>query len=301
VTSGPTPSDPEETSPPAGQETVRVTFELTVEGEVPEGYSLYLSGNRTDSPSPEPFGGEFCHTDRPGDGLATCENGGTYSQTSEVPRGSTLSYQYAWRNLYPTPGEDSPDSATFFTEQRTFTEDATVSVPYTGTQDPSEETATLSFELDVGCEPPADTQFFGFIPTEGGLGEQLTDPEGDGTYTGSMTVDRFGPGPRPVPPGTEPVTLGPIQIAQGTDRGVTRVIKDFGEVKIDGDKTFTASDDFFCEDGAGSDGNDGSDGGFGGFLSGLLPETGGWWAVLLLVGAVLVGAGWLVARRFSAS
>ena len=50
-TTGPTPAPT-----PEGEETVTVTFELVVDGEVPEGYSLYLSGNRTDPPSPEPFG-----------------------------------------------------------------------------------------------------------------------------------------------------------------------------------------------------------------------------------------------------
>jgi LPXTG-motif cell wall-anchored protein len=299
---GPTPTPPEETAPPARPETVTVTFELTIDGEVPEGYSLYLSGNRTDPPSPEPFGREFCHTDRPGEGFVTCEDGGTYSQAYEVPRGSTLSYQYAWRDLYPTPGGGAPYFGTFFTEQRTFTEDATVSVTYTGTEEPGDESATLSFELDVECEPPAGTQFFGFIPAEGGMRAQLADPGGDGLYTGSMTVDKYGPGPRPVPPGTEPVTLGPIQIVEGTDREVDRVIEDFGEVKIDGDKAFTASDDSFCEGGGGSaDGgsdDNGSSDSDGGFLSGLLPETGGGWAVLLLiVGAVLIGGGWLLVRR----
>jgi hypothetical protein len=102
-----------------------------------------------------------------------------------------------------------------------------------------EESATLSFELTLEGEPPAnDAAFFGFVAAEGGMSAPLTDPDGDGLYTGSMTVDRFGPGPRPVPPGTEPVSL-PVRIAQATG-----VVKDFGLVRIDGDKTFEASVSF---------------------------------------------------------
>ncbi len=107
----------------------------------------------------------------------------------------------------------------------------------------------------------------------------LTDPDGDGLYTGSMTVDRFGPGPRPVPPGTEPVSL-PVRIAHSAG-----VIKDFGLVRIDGDKTFEASVSF--EDGDGGTGDGGK---------GVLPATGGVLAIEGLVGALLVAAS-LLARR----
>src|SRR5215207_2536612 len=110
---------------------------------------------------------------------------------------------------------------------------------------PVNDKATLSFELTVDGDPPAGATFFGNVRTgEGGLGlyAPLTDPDEDRVYTGSTTVDRFGPGPRPVPPGTEPVSL-PIQIVQGSE-----VIKDFGTVKLDGDKTFSASVSFPVDD-----------------------------------------------------
>ena len=114
--------------------------------------------------------------------------------------------------------------------------------------------------------------FYGNVRTgEGGPGlyVPLTDPDKDRVYTGSTTVDRFGPGPRPMPEGTEPVSL-PVQIAQDSE-----VIKDFGTVKLDGDKTFEASISFRvddcpitsptpeqCGDDPGSSENDdGSDGG----------------------------------------
>lgn len=106
--------------------------------------------------------------------------------------------------------------------------------------------ATLSFELTVEGEPPAGVAFFGKVHTgEGGPGRYvpLADPEDDGVYTGSTIVDRFGPGPRPVPPGVEPVSL-PVQIVQGADGEAYRSIKDFGTVKLDEDNTFSASVSF---------------------------------------------------------
>ena len=114
---------------------------------------------------------------------------------------------------------------------------------------PAEDTATLSFEVTVRGEPPEGTTLLGFIPAEGGIRVPLTDPDGDGVYTGSTTLDRFGPGPRPVPPGTEPVSL-PIQIARESD-GNIEVIRDFGEVPLVGDRTFRARANF-KEDGTGA-------------------------------------------------
>jgi LPXTG-motif cell wall-anchored protein len=105
--------------------------------------------------------------------------------------------------------------------------------------------ATLSFELTVEGDPPAATAFYGHVHTgEGGPGlyVPLTDPDKDRLYTGSTSVDRFGPGPRPVPPGVEPVSL-PVRIVQDSE-----VIKDFGTVKLDGDKTFSASVSFDDEE-----------------------------------------------------
>jgi hypothetical protein len=144
-----------------------------------------------------------------------------------------------------------------------------------GDEDPPgsvNDKATLSFELTVDGDPPADAAFFGNVKTgEGGPGlyAPLTDPDGDRVYTGTTTVDRFGPGPRPVPPGVEPVSL-PVQIVQDSE-----VIKDFGTVKLDGDKTFEASVSFPVDDcpiisptpeqcGDGGSGDDGDGSGSGG-------------------------------------
>lgn len=87
----------------------------------------------------------------------------------------------------------------------------------------------------------------------------------------------------PAPPGTKPVSL-PVQIVQGTG-----VIKDFGEVKIDGDKTFEATISF-CN-GNGGYGNGGSSGG-----GKTLPFTGGALPIALGAGALLV-TGVLLTRR----
>jgi hypothetical protein len=51
----------------------------------------------------------------------------------------------------------------------------------------------LAVELAAEGEPPADATFFGNVRTgEGGPGPfvPLTDPDGDGLYAGSTSVDR---------------------------------------------------------------------------------------------------------------
>lgn len=121
------------------------------------------------------------------------------------------------------------------------------------------ETVTLTFELTVEGEPPADATFLGTIRAEGLGTVPLTDPDGDGVYVGSRELSKYPPGLRPLPPDAEPVSL-PVQIVQGPATRNTalgpefRVIKDFGEVKLDGDKTLAASISF--EDGGGSIGVD---------------------------------------------
>ncbi len=102
-------------------------------------------------------------------------------------------------------------------------------------------TAKLSFELTVEEDPPADASFSGFVPAEGGIRAPLTDPDDDGVYTGSVEVSKFAPGGPP-----EPVSL-PVQIVQmqpGAYHSRDTVLKDFGEVLIDGDKSFSASVSF---------------------------------------------------------
>ena len=122
--------------------------------------------------------------------------------------------------------------------------------PVLAQEEPAQEEAqpspsdqvTFSFDLTVKGEVPEGTRLLGFIPAEGGITVPLADPDGDGVYTGSTTLDRFGPGPRPVPPGTEPVSL-PVQIVRESG-GNIEVIRDFGVVPLDGDRTFSARVNF---------------------------------------------------------
>ncbi len=157
---------------------------------------------------------------------------------------------------------------------------------------PGEEFATLSFELVVEGEPPADATFFGNVQMgEGGPGSYtpLLDPDGDGVYTGATLVNRFGPGPRPVPAGVEPLSFG-VQIVQSTGtqgrmpEGPISVIKNFGAVPMN-NQTFSASVSYENSGGSGS-----------GSKARELPKTGG--AALAMLGAgALVLAGGLLVRR----
>ena len=182
-----------------------------------------------------------------------------------------------------------------------------------GAAGPSEDrTATLSFEAKTDCAPPEGTTLLGFVPAEGGISAVLTDPDGDGVYTGSVEVPRFAPGP--TPPGTEPVSV-PVQIGQnvGDDSGNIETIKNFGQVKLDGDKAFSA-DASFCGDGSGGTdngnggavvsgdtsnadkGGSGSEQGSASPVKNVLPSTGGILPVAAAASALLLGGGF-VARR----
>ena len=105
-----------------------------------------------------------------------------------------------------------------------------------GSEPPPEDTATLSFELTVEGEPPAGTTFSGVTSIESFVTAPLADPDGDGLYAGSLTVPRTSGGQGGPP---EPLSL-PVRIVQD---GAT-VVKDFGLVRIDGDKIFQASISF---------------------------------------------------------
>ncbi len=144
---------------------------------------------------------------------------------------------------------------------------------------PGEDTVTLTFELTVKGTPPEGTRFFGSAVGEGGPGTPLTDPDGDGVFTGSVTVPRFPPGPRPVPPGTEPVSLS-VRIVQEND-GNLEVMRDFGLVPLEEDRTFKARVNFKRDrggttaptpDGGGSDSSGSDNGSSGSGSSGVPPE-----------------------------
>lgn len=167
-------------------------------------------------------------------------------------------------------------------------------------------TVTLGFELAVQGNPPADKSFFGFIPAEGGIATELTDPDGDGVYTGSMDVPQYAPGPRPVPEDMDPVTLT-VQIVETSEvkYGVPlypEVLEDFGQVLMDEDKTFSTTIVFDGPAGPEPTTPDSGGGESPTVLDGIdvLPDTGGavFWG--LGAGVLLVGAGlsaWRLTRR----
>lgn len=98
-------------------ETVTVTFELTIDGEVPEGRMLAVDTGLMDTAQPV-----FCSTTD--SSLPRCEDGATYSDTFEASAGS-LSYEYTvFDQNYGGIIE------TFAADTRTFTEDETVSATY---------------------------------------------------------------------------------------------------------------------------------------------------------------------------
>ena len=167
--------------------------------------------------------------------------------------------------------------------------------------------ATFAYELAVECEPPADAEFLGLTATESLVTTPLTDPDGDGVYTGSQAVPKFAPGGP-----SEPITISPVRIVQGPPTGTGplgpeyRVIADFGAVVAE-DRTFSASVSF-CDGGSGdATGGDGdvvsgdtndADGGATSGSTTQLPATGGVPPVAGAVGALLLDGG-LIARRIT--
>lgn len=159
---------------------------------------------------------------------------------------------------------------------------------------PGGDTITAAFRLTVEGQPPANAAFFGLFGYEGGVPVRLADLDGDGVYTGSVTgpVSAFGgSNPQPVP----------VLIVQGTgtrnsiNLGIypgspITIIKVFGLVAFDSDKTFSASASFGQAPPAGGGG------------SGSLPNTGGpplVLSVLLIAAGVLPVAGGLLIRKLA--
>ena len=111
------------------------------------------------------------------------------------------------------------------------------------------EERMLSFELAVEGEPPSEATFFGETPLVGGS-VQLIDPDGDGTYTGTTTVEvTVNPDGtiQPVPVaiwggiGTTPSERYPGDPLPGYS---SKVIKDFGPVVIEDGQIFSTGISF---------------------------------------------------------
>lgn len=174
--------------------------------------------------------------------------------------------------------------------------DVTSVVPAGEPGDGGEITAT--FELAVECEPPVGTTFFA------GASQQtagLYDPDGDGTYTGSLTLPEgfYDPGAFEVPVA---ILVGSPEVPN------QQTIKYFGEMVLEDGDAFSASVSF-CDDGTGGtdggvvsgDTNDDKSGGSV-FEQGsapsakVLPATGGILPIAAAAGTLLLVGG-LVARR----
>lgn len=177
------------------------------------------------------------------------------------------------------------------------------------------ETATLTFEVDTNGEAPEDATFFGFQAPAGSSGApiiapdpaQLTDPDGDGTYTESIELKKgsyagvelvqgFGTvtGASAVLPGEPRDTLrGPETIDLNEDKTFSATA-DFSERPDDSANGGNTGDQYAPADGQPEDTSGGGDS-EGGVE--VLPDTGG--ASLLPVagvGAALIGFGLLTRR-----
>lgn len=188
------------------------------------------------------------------------------------------------------------------------------------------EERTLSFELVVGGTPPVDATFFGQGPLVG-LPVRLVDSDGDGTYTGTTTVEvTVNPNgtmqPAPIAifggVGTTPGGTNPGSKFPGYS---SLVVKDFGPTVIEDSQTLRATVSFDEDQGDGTipgdravldsvvpdsdrdadhSNSDEPKNGNGKYSSGTsvakaLPKTGGF--ALPIVGvadALLVGAGVLI-------
>jgi hypothetical protein len=102
---------------------------------------------------------------------------------------------------------------------------------------PPGETVTVTFILAVQAQPPPDATFWGYLTYEP-FGTRLTDPDGDGVYTG--TFNAFPKG-----------DTQPFWIVQGTGTRFSQVsgvqpgepitlLKDFGVLTTDQDTILPA-------------------------------------------------------------
>ena len=114
---------------------------------------------------------------------------------------------------------------------------------------PSYETATVTFALTVVGQPPPGATFFGYIGFEP-FPVRLSDPDGDGVFTGSF--DGFIRGD------TQPFFLvrgtgtSPSQIFGEVPGEPNAVLEDFGTLTIDQDTTLAACVSFGQAPGGGA-------------------------------------------------
>lgn len=117
-------------------ETVDVTFEIEIDGEVPEGYFFHLEIDPRDSSSRDAF---FCGFDREAGAYHVprhfewCEDGRTYRGVSELPADQPISFEYI--KIYSDAASGERGYETLYSDTRTFAEDETISVTYTVPED----------------------------------------------------------------------------------------------------------------------------------------------------------------------
>ncbi|QIN77296.1 hypothetical protein GBA65_00830 [Rubrobacter marinus] len=271
---------------PADDGEITATFELAVEGEPPTGTAFFAGASQQVAALEDPDGD------------------GTYEGALTLPEGfyDLGPFPVPVAMLAGTPEVPNQQTIEYFGEVVLedgdhFSADYSFDGPAPGSS------ATFAYELAVDCEPPEGAEFLGLTATESLVTTPLTDPDGDGVYTGSQTVPRFAPGG----PG-EPIEISPVRIVQGPPTATGplgpeyRVIEDFGAVTAE-DRTLSASVSF-CDgggpDGGGTTGGPVVSGDTGGIVPSLpkvLPSTGGLLPIACLVGLVLVAGGLMNRRR----
>jgi hypothetical protein len=192
---------------------VRVTFKLTIDGEVPEGRTVSLNFvPQNESGGFEDIFASFCSTSNSaGPALPRCEDGATYTATFfsigggepftgpfSAPAGQPLSYEY-------TVGSNVALLETIASDTITPTKDTTVNVTYRpGGQTTSPDKENICF-LPEGC----DTNDDGKVDVGAGgtvAGDQYDENEQ------SVTSDQYVEGEQSV----NPDSSGPIGILPDT-------------------------------------------------------------------------------------
>lgn len=124
------------------------------------------------------------------------------------------------------------------------------------------ENATLTFEVDTEGRVPQDATFFGFYGPGGAEAAplQLTDSDGDGTYTASVELAKRQKVAVKIEKGTGTnTTYSALAGREITLPGEPReVLKGFETITLDGDRTISASYTFSGDGGAESPSNPGN-------------------------------------------
>jgi LPXTG-motif cell wall-anchored protein len=208
------------------ESTVTKTFQLTINGAIPEGESFGVEA--TVRGSFEPTVLYFCG---PESELFCLGNGTVYTQTATFPLGSELRFTF-FRGFTESPNFELISEGT-----EILNSDMTNSATYPAG---SPERLTLSFAVTVTGTPCPDATYWAVLGVPGSefFTVQLADPDGDGIYTGSTT---WGPNPLFV---SLVQGIGAVQPQVGVHLfpgPPTTTIRDFGQVTPTQDMVFEGS------------------------------------------------------------